>query len=83
MTIKVELKETPVRKLEMVFPCIGVSKRSGMVVLFTGRGVGTVLKEATKNRNWCHYAVGHHSETWCLTKFDILPAGSTITLTVE
>lgn len=78
MTIKTELRENTPAEPVTEYPCIGMSEHTGLIVLFTGEKVGTVLKEAFSS-----HPVGWYSETWQMHRFDILPAGSTITLTVE
>jgi len=73
MAMIVRLSEEPKTPIVPDYPFLGIGITAGMIVLFTGPSVGTIVFQG----NGCH-PVGTHISTWDPTEFKICKA--TITL---
>lgn len=82
--MKSEVKTSFPETKELKFPLLARSKVNQTIVLFTDIGTGTVV---ASNENWSDENLGKYSNTWIdcnnANNWEILPAGSTITLTQE
>lgn len=67
--------------IEHAFPALYKDKESSLVVLAKGERSGTVICEGT------YWRIGHHTSSWSSftdkTKWQRLPAGSSVTLTQD
>jgi len=78
--IKTTLKKTTKAKYP-IFPLLANSKHYESVVLFINKNTGTVVFNSKS------YKIGHYSDDWVdvtdTKTWEILPAGTSVTLTAE
>jgi hypothetical protein len=54
---------------EWIYPCFGKSKSTGMIVLFTEKGKGTVV--CRNDASIVFYRLGQYSDTWDMNFFEL------------
>ena len=51
------------------FPCLGMCKYSGYIVLFTADKVGFIVNIEKATSDQSHSSIGDHSNNWAMNQF--------------